>query len=160
MVYEADAARFQAHIRSGLGYRVLPWIDNFLCAPTDDRHPATGRDCRQAGSRLDAIFGALGLTRHPEKGCWEGAQVLEHLGVIIGTRQMRVFATDRKAKRMRRMSQEILLGAQRNLRLAAVGKLRHFCGVAVSLTLALPMAWFYTLSLYWDMSLPGLGAGD
>jgi hypothetical protein len=29
---------------------------------------------------------ALGLTRHPEKGCWERAQMLEHLVVLIDTR--------------------------------------------------------------------------
>jgi hypothetical protein len=38
-------------------------------------------------------------------------------------------------------------------RLFSLEKVRHFCGVAVSLTLALPMARFYTRSLYWDMSL-------
>jgi hypothetical protein len=85
------------HIRSELGYLVLPWIDDFPCAHTDGRRPATGRDCQRAGSRLGAIFGVLGLTRHLEKGCWEGAQVLERLAVLIDTRQMRVFATDRKA---------------------------------------------------------------
>jgi hypothetical protein len=91
--------------------------------------------------------------------------VLEHLGVLIDTRQMRLFVTDLKVQRMRRMAQEILLSeillsSQRNRRLVAVGKLRHFCGVAVPLTLALPMARFYTRSLYWDMSLAGLDAEE
>jgi hypothetical protein len=83
----------------------------------------------------------LGLTRHPDKGYWGGAQVLGHLGVLIDTRKMWVFVTDRKVQHVRRMAQEILLGAQRNRRL---------------LTLALPMARFYTRSRYWDMSLAGL----
>jgi hypothetical protein len=61
---------------------------------------------------------------------------------------------------MRRMAQKTLLSAQRNRRLVVVGKLRHFCGVAVYLTFALPMARFYTRSLYWDMSLAGLNAGE
>jgi hypothetical protein len=136
------------YLRSELGYRVLPWIDDFLCATTDSRRPATGRDCRRAGRRLDAIFGAPGLTRHPKKGCWEGAQVLERLGVLIDTRQMRVFVTDRKVQRMLRMAQEILLSSERNRRLVAVRKSRHFCSVTVSLTLALPMDRFYTRGLY------------
>jgi hypothetical protein len=148
------------YLRSELGYRVLPWIDDFLCAPTDGRRPATGRDCRRECSRIDAIFGALGLTRRPERGCWEEAQVLKHLGVLIDARQMRVFVTDRKVQRMRRMAQEILICTQRNRLLVTVGKLRHFCGVAVSLTLALPMVRFYTRSLYWDMSLAGFSAGE
>jgi hypothetical protein len=73
---------------------------------------------------------------------------------------MRVFVTDRKVQQMRRMAQEILLSTQMNRRLVAVGNLRHFCGVAVPLTLALPMAKFYTRSLYWDMSLARLSAGE
>jgi hypothetical protein len=137
---------------------VLPWIDDFLCAPTEGRLPATGRDCRRAGKRLDVLFRELGLTRHPDKECWEGAQVLEHLGVLLDTRQMRVFVSDRKIQRMRKMARDILLCAQRNRRLVSLGILRRFCGVAVSLTLALPMARFYTSSLYWDMSLAGLRA--
>jgi hypothetical protein len=44
--------------------------------------------------------------------------------------------------------------------LVSMEKVRHFCGVAVSLTLALPMARFYTRSLYWDMSLAWLRAGE
>jgi hypothetical protein len=84
------------YIRSELGYRLLPWIDDFLCAPTDGRRPATGRDCRRARIRLDAIFRELGLTLHPEKGCWEGSQVVEHLKVLLDTQQMRVFVTERK----------------------------------------------------------------
>jgi hypothetical protein len=120
--------------------------------------PATGRDCRRAGKRLDVLFRELGLTRPPDKGCWEEAQVLEHLGVLLDTRQMRVFVSDRKIQRMRKMARDILLCAQRNRRLVSLGRLRHFCGVAVSLTLALPMARFFTRSLCWDMSLAGLRA--
>jgi hypothetical protein len=134
------------YIRSEWGYRLIPWIDDFLCARTDGRRPAIGRDCRRARQRLDTLLRELGLTRHPEKGCWEGAQVVEHLGVLIDTRQMRVFVTDRKVKRMRKIAQEILLCAQRNRRLVPLRKLRHFCGVTVSLKLALPMARFYTRS--------------
>jgi hypothetical protein len=148
------------HITSELGYRVLPWIDDFLCAPTDGRRPAIGRDCRRARIRLDSLFGELGLTRHPDKGRWEGAQVLEHLGVLIDMRQMRVFVTERKVLRMRKMAIELLLCAQRNRRLVSMEKVSHICGVAVSLTLAFPMARFYTRSLYWDMSLAWLRAGE
>jgi hypothetical protein len=55
-------------IRRNLGYCLLPWIDDFLYAPTDSCRPAIGRDCRWAGIRLDEIFRVLGLTRHPDKG--------------------------------------------------------------------------------------------
>jgi hypothetical protein len=146
------------NLRRDLGCRVLPWIDYFLCAPTDGHRPATGRDCRRAGKRLDVLFRELGLTRPPDKGCWKEAQVLEHLGVLPDTRQTGVFVSDRKIQRMRKMARDILLCAQRNRRLVSLGRLRRFCGVAVSLTLALPMARFYTRSLSWDLSLAGLRA--
>jgi hypothetical protein len=73
---------------------------------------------------------------------------------------VRVFVTDRKIKRMQKFAQEVLLGAQRNRRLIALGNLRHFCGVAGSLTLDFPMARFYTSSIYWDMSLAGMRVGE
>jgi hypothetical protein len=69
-------------IRRELDYGMLPWIDDFLCAPTDRRRPATGRVCRRAGKLLDLLFRELRLHRHPDKGRWEGAQVPEHLGVL------------------------------------------------------------------------------
>jgi hypothetical protein len=141
------------YIRSELKYRLLPWIDDFLCAPTDGQRPASSRDCRKARERLTKVFDELGVVRHPEKGFWHGAQIVEHLGVVIDTREMRVFVTERKVQRMRKMAKELLLSAQRNRRWVPENKLRHFCGVAVSLTLALPLARFYTRSLYWDMSL-------
>jgi hypothetical protein len=100
---------------------------------------------------LEALLGDLGLTWHPDKGCWEGAQVLEHLDVLIDTRRMRVFVTEQKVLRMRKMAKELLLCAQRNSRLMSLEKVRHFCRVEVSLSLALPMARFYTRGFYWDM---------
>lgn len=143
------------HIRSKLGYRLLPWIDDFLCAPTDGRRPATKRDCRKAGAVLDVLLDKLGIRRHESKGCWDGATRLEHLGFLLDTEQMRVFVTDAKVAKMRQLSQQLLLSVQRNRRLVSAAKLRHFCGVAVSLTLALPLARFYTRSLYWDASIAG-----
>jgi hypothetical protein len=78
--------------------------------------------------------------------------VLEHIGVLIDTHQMPVLVTERKV-RMRKMAKELLMCAQMNRRLVSLEKVRHFCDVAVSLTLALPMARLYTRSLYWDMYL-------
>jgi hypothetical protein len=151
---------FVKYVRSELGYRLLPWIYDFLCAPTHGRRPAIGRDCRRARIRLSEIFGKLDLTRHLDKGCWEGSKVVEHLGVLTDTRQVRVFMTDRKVKKMQKLARELLLSAQRNRRLVSLEKLRQFCGVVVSQTLALPLARFYTRSLYWDMSLATLRAEE
>jgi hypothetical protein len=102
------------YIRTELGYRLLPWIDDFLCAPSDGSRPATGRDCRRARSRLEVLFAKLGLTRHQEKGCGERTTKIEHLGVLLDTTEMRVYATDKKVERMKSLAKELLLSAQRN----------------------------------------------
>jgi hypothetical protein len=83
---------------------------------------------------------------------------LEYLGVLIDTQKMRVFVTERKVLRMRRMAKELFLCAQRNRRLVSTEKVRHFFGLAVSLTISLPMTRFYTRSLYWGTSLAWLRA--
>jgi hypothetical protein len=63
-------------------------------------------------------------------------------------------------QKMQMMVRELLLSAKSNRRLVALEKLRQFCGVVVSQTLALPLASFYTRSLYWDMSLAALRAEE
>jgi hypothetical protein len=112
------------YVRNNLGYRFLPWIDDFLCAPTDGQRPAIGRDCRRARIRIDEIW-SVGLTRNPDKGCCKGAQV-EHLAVMIDTRQVHVFVTGRKLTKMRKMAKELMLSAQRNRSLVALEKLGIF----------------------------------
>lgn len=98
------------------------------------------------------FLGRLGVVRHPDKGCWEGAQRLDHLGMHLDTVAMRFYVSSEKVDRVRDLAKRILLLAQRNRRLVPPALIRHFCGVCVSLTLALPLARFYTRSLYFDMS--------
>lgn len=95
----------------------------------------------------------LGVTRHPTKGEWEGARRLDHLGVHIDTVAMKVYVAERKVVALRKLASKVLAVAQKNKRLVPMALLRHFCSVCVSLTLGLPMARFYTRSIYFDMSL-------
>ena len=81
---------------------------------------------------------------------------MEHLGCVVGTVEMRVFASDSKVARLRLLAKQLLLYAQRNRQWISLKKLRHFCGVAVSMTLAIPLSRFYTQSLYFDMALSRL----
>jgi hypothetical protein len=71
-----------------------------------------------------------------------------------------VFVTEQKVLRMSKMAKELLQCAQRNRRLVSMENMRRYCGVRVSLTLPLPIARFYTRSLYWDMSLAWLRAEE
>lgn len=65
---------------------------------------------------------------------------------------MKVYLSDARLRNILRQCKELLLLVQRNWRLVSLEKLRHFCGVPVSLTLAVPLARFYTRSIYFDMS--------
>lgn len=70
----------------------------------------------------------------------------------IYTVAMKIFVTSKKVERIRRLSKKILLLAQNNQRLVPASLLRSFCGVCVSVSLALPLERFYTGSLFSDLS--------
>ena len=48
------------HLREVLGYRVLPYIDDFACAPSPLGRPSTRRDCARAGEGWTGCSGAWG----------------------------------------------------------------------------------------------------
>lgn len=141
-----------SHLRNKWDYRVLPYIDDFLLAPSPAGRVTTEKDGGEARSRLERLFQRLGLRRHATRGCWAGSRQVDHLGVHIDTEAMKVYLSEAKRRKMLRLSKEFLILVQRNWRLVSLEKLRHFCRVAVSLTLAVPLERFYTRSLYFDMS--------
>lgn len=58
-----------AHLRERFGMRVLPYIDDFLLAPTLGR-VSTREDCKRASVEIDVLLRLLGIARHPSKGVW------------------------------------------------------------------------------------------
>lgn len=133
-------------------YRVLAYLDDFLVAPSRVGRVSSAQDCERARRVIGQLLGRLGITRHPDKGEWEGSTRLEHLGVLIDTVEMRVFVTDAKVVRVQKWARKVIGIAARNQRLVPLDMLRSFCGLCVSLTLAMPLARFYTRSLYFDMA--------
>lgn len=81
-----------------------------------------------------------------------GSQQIVHFGFLIDTQRMCILVSDQKIKRVRLMVSRILLRAQRNRRVVSEHYLRKFCGVCVALTLAVPLARFYTRSIFFDIS--------
>lgn len=65
---------------------------------------------------------------------------------------MRVYVLGDEVERVRRLEERFLFHAWKNHRLVPMELLRHFCGVGVSLSLALPMARFYTWSVFFHMA--------
>ena len=87
------------------------------------------------------------------EGLLGGARRVENLGMVIDTEDMKLYVSDGKVQKVRGLARKILLLAQRNRRIVSPELLRHFCGVCVSLSLAVPLARFYTRFIYFDMSL-------
>lgn len=127
---------------------MMPSQDNFAAAPSPHGTPSAEQDCVRAGKCLKELFLRLGIVKLEEKGCWSGTPVLEHLGMIIDTGQMRVFVSEKKVQKVQRLAKRILVLAQRNARLVPLDFLRQFCGVCVSMTLAS----FYTRPLNFDVA--------
>lgn len=71
----------------------------------------------------------------------------------LDTEQMKLFISEKKLSKVCALSKKVLLLVQHNLQMVSLKLLRHFCGVCVSLTLGLPLAIFYTRSIFFDMIL-------
>lgn len=134
-----------------LGYRVLCYLDDFLIAPSPYGQVASLTHCAVAKEKIEALLQSLGLRRHPTKGEWNGSQVVEHLGIVINTKEMTFSVDPRKAEKVRRLAGKLLKEVRFGKRWVTSQRLRSFCGVCVSLTLAMPWARFYTRALYWDL---------
>jgi hypothetical protein len=142
-------------MRAECGYRVLAYLDDFLIAPSPHGTVSEKGGCGVAAKKIDAELTALGLTRHPEKGDWEGSTRIEHLGFVLDSVQMKFYIAKRKIERVHQMSARLLREASIGRRWVSRVRLRSFVGICVSLSLAMPYARFYTRSLYWDLARGG-----
>lgn len=81
---------FIRHLRSKCGYRVLPYIDDFLVAAAPPVRAATEEDAAAGHVVVESLFDQLGIVRKFGKGCWEGSRTIDHLGMHTNTEQMRI----------------------------------------------------------------------
>lgn len=132
---------FVGHLR-GRGIRVLPYLDDFLfCLESAE-------EAEQAAKYIDNLLLSLGLRRNRTKGSWLPVQRIEHLGFAIDSLTMLFKVTERKETRVRTFARELMALAQRRTRRVPVRMLSSFCGVAVSLWLAVPEARLRTRALF------------
>lgn len=98
------------------------------------------------------VSGPTGPTAPPEEGEWTGATHVEHFGVMVDSEEMKFYVVPPKAEKFRQVCKarlkEVLLGR----RWVQSRTLASFCGICVSLRLAMAWVKFYTRSLYWDMA--------
>jgi hypothetical protein len=133
-------------------YRVLAFLDDFLLCPTKAGRTASMRDCRRSTQAIGKLLISLGLARRPTKGKRNGSTRVEHLGCVIDTESMRFYIAPRKMAKVRDLARAILRQAQKGRRWVSSDRLRCFCGVCVSLSLTMPVARFYTTSLFEDLT--------
>lgn len=99
---------FVRELRS-YGYRVLAYVEYFPIIPSLFGITEIPEHCGAACHRIDVLMDLLGLQWHPDKGCWKGAQVVEHLGVTIDTVQIKLFLLQQKHKKIQSITRKILL---------------------------------------------------
>jgi Reverse transcriptase (RNA-dependent DNA polymerase) len=133
-------------------YRLLAYLDDSLICPVKAGRVASMRDCRKATQVIDKLLSSLGLTRHPTKGEWVGSTLVEHLGCVIDSDRMHFYIAPRKLAQVHGIAWAILREARQRRRWVSRDRLRSFCGLCVSLSLAMPFARFYTRSLFDDMT--------
>jgi hypothetical protein len=114
-------------------------------------------DCWAASKRVEYLLRRLGIARHPDKGTWgSGATRLVHLGVVFDTKIMASFVPKKKVHQMRQMAGSLLRQVGNGRRWA--GELATFCGIAISLSLAVLFARFHTRALYHALATSAGGA--
>lgn len=94
----------------------------------------------------------LGLKSKPTKRFWEAGRLVEHLGMVVDTAYMKISIQDWKMILLRAMAWKLLRHIKRSSWVWSSSFSHLFCGFCIHLTLWLPLAHFYTQSIYLDMS--------
>ena len=130
------------------GIRVLPYMDDFLLLCS------TQAESLRARSYVDALLALFGLARNPKKGVWDPAQVVQHLGLGIDTKNGQFFVTPERLQKLRSSARTLLCAAAARTGLVQRKALASFAGLAQSLYLAIPAARLMLRSLH-DASAAG-----
>lgn len=142
---------FFRHLWDKCGFHDLPYIDDFIISPS----PPGGFDGVIRGSLPSDSYS-------PRQQPWPNPQRREgilgrgstHLTpwVLFYTQDLWVFVQERKGDRIRSLYQYILHPIQRNRRNVSHELVRHFFGVGFSISLSIPLARFYSRSLFTDIA--------
>lgn len=113
------------------GYRVLPYIEDFLIVPTLYGVVAQSEDCKRARLCIDRLMHTLGLHLHREKGEREGSRVVDHLEVRVNTVNMNFYVVPFKAKHIRNLTGSLLQQVRLGRRWVSPVAVRTFCGTYI-----------------------------
>jgi hypothetical protein len=124
--------------------RVLAYSNDFLICPVKARRVSSMRGCRKPTQVIDKLLSSLGLTRQQTKGEWVRSTRVEHLDCVMDSNRMRFYLGPRKIAKVHGIPRAILRHDRQGRWWISRDSLRSFCGVCVSLSLAIPFARFYT----------------
>lgn len=124
------------------GMGVLPWLDDFLFTAHTLHEASLGAAFVRTEMQL------LGLCPHPVKTDWEPRQRREHLGFEVDFIDGVFRVPTSKARKASGVAKDLICRAKRSARWVPANLLAEFCGIAVSLKLAVPPALFFLRELY------------
>ena len=120
-----------------LGIAVLVYLDYFLVA-------ANAKDILlQHRMIIEKDLETLGLVREKEKGSWEPTQIIQHLGLVIDTREGMIFIPEDKLNNLENQLKILIQENQSSARTLA-----SVAGKVISLSKAFAPARIYTRELY------------
>jgi hypothetical protein len=77
---------------------------------------------------------------------------VDHLGCVIDSNLMRFYIAPRKMANLHDIARAILREAWQGRRWVSWDRLRSFCGMCVSMSLAMPFSRFYARNIFDDMT--------
>ena len=149
-------------MRKRQSWTVLPYCDDFLLIIHGPSAEVRRAREREAKAVVTAALERLGLTRQPDKGQWEGANWIHHLGLRIesegGENTIRV--TPQRVGKIRRLAKAMVCKAHRQRRLVTARELAGFIGLVQSCYLAIPVAQLFCRELNFDLSKKSSWTGN
>jgi hypothetical protein len=86
------------------GWRVLVNLDDFLVIPSRTGRTAKAKYCKRAREWISRLLILLGVSRHPSKGEWSGAQRVEHLEFVVNSNEIRFYLAPRNMEKVRSLA--------------------------------------------------------
>lgn len=126
--------------RANLAVNVLPYLDDFLLW-TSDRE-----SCGWLAQLIVGICDELGLSLKMEKSQLTPTQMLNHLGIMVDSRNLRFVAPPEAIRKTKQLASDLLQVAR--LHRASARSIAKFTGKAQSLGLAVPTIRFFQVHLH------------
>jgi len=148
------------HLRE-VGFRILPYVDDFGGAPPAEPGVAATKEPAVAAYQfVERLFGELGLRMHPTKGTKDGPTYVRLLGHLVDTKMDRFLPPPDHIDKIVALAVGLSRRASEHRRSVNFAALRRFCGTAVSTKLSVPSARYHLRSLFTAMQHRRLRRGD